>query len=147
MPMSNQDGFSLLEALIAASLIASVVVGLAQLVSMASGQAVRARRTVAALTLAQSKLEYLRTLAWEFDATGVGVSSPELAPSPPDSLVLSQPPYVEGPGASGFVTRWAVTPAALDPDTLVMSVCVVSDAALPASLPDACVWTMRTRRP
>lgn len=147
MSISNQSGFSLLETLIAASLIASVVVGLAQVVTMASGQSVRARRAVVALTIAQSKLEYLRSLPWDFDDSGLGVSSPELAASPPDSLVQNSPPYVDEPGGTGFVTRWAIAPVALDPDTLIMRVCVLSAAAPPTTLPDACVWTTRTRRP
>jgi type II secretory pathway pseudopilin PulG len=147
MQISNQDGFSLLEALIAASLIASVVVGLAHVITIASGQSVRARRAVVALTMAQSKLEYLRSLPWDSDASGLSISSPELAPSPPDALVQDSPPYVEQPAGSGFITRWAIAPAAFDPDTLIMRVCVLSAASPPTSLPDACVWTTRARRP
>ena len=157
-PARHASGFSLIEAVIGASLVAAVVMGLAHVVTVSNAQSARARRALVALSLAQSKLEYLRSLAWDFDAAGVRVSSNELALSPGDSLRQDSPPYVEvlddfgavaPDGAAGsYVRRWAVGLAdADDPETLLLSVCVFSMSQVRAGLADACVWTARARRP
>jgi type II secretory pathway pseudopilin PulG len=150
-------GFALVEALIAALLVATVVVGLTQLVTVSLAQSVKTRQSTAALTLAQAKLEELRSLAWHFDADGARVSSPKLDVSPPATLLQDLNDWVEkldrfgAPDVPDDVThywrRWAVSPLeAVDLDTLALQVCVFTDGR-PGVAADACVWTLRTRKP
>jgi len=157
MARSPSPGFALVEALIAALLVATAVVGLTHLVTVGLTQALRTRQSAAALTLAQAKLEELRGLTWHFDADGTRVSSPELAASPPSTLLQDLDGWVErldrfgAPGAPGEVTpyqrRWAIALFdAADLDTLVLQVCVFTTGR-PGAAADACVWTLRTRKP
>jgi prepilin-type N-terminal cleavage/methylation domain-containing protein len=151
---ATERGFTLIEALIASAIFAAVVIGLAQLLTIALTQSARARDVLIALTLAQSKLEYLRSLAWEFDVNGARVSSGELATTPLDSHSSDEPPYVETLDRFGapvaddslpfFTRRWSIAADEADPDTLLFRVCVFSARAQESP---ACVWTARTRRP
>jgi type II secretory pathway pseudopilin PulG len=149
-------GFALLEALIAALLVATAVVGLTQLVTIALAQSSRTRQTAAALTLAQAKLEDLRGLTWQFDSRGNRVSSAELDISPPSTLSQDLDGWVDrldpfgapsGPDAAFYWRRWAIAPVdTTDPDTLVLQVCVFTNGQ-PVGVADACVWAFRTRKP
>jgi hypothetical protein len=150
-------GFALVEALIAALIVATAVVGLAHLVTVSLAQALRARQSATALTVAQAKLEDLRGLAWHFDAGGVRVSSAELAFSPPTALTENLDGWLDrldrfgAPGApeedTHYWRRWAVLPAdAADQDTLVLQVCVFTRVR-PGDAADACSWALRTRQP
>ena len=157
MARNLSRGFALVEALIAALLVATAVVGLTQLVTVGLAQSLRTRQSETALTLAQAKLEELRSLAWLFDAGGGRVSSPQLGTSPPTTLVQDVDGWVEtldrfgAAGAPVDVThyrrRWAIGLLdAADLDTLVLQVCVFTDGR-PGVIADACVWTVRTRKP
>jgi Tfp pilus assembly protein PilX len=158
MHLKSSAGFTLVEALIAAALLAAAVIGFAQLVTRAAQQTLRARYSAITLSLAQAKLEQLRSVAWDFDQSGAQVSSAELAFSPENSIASDVPPFVDALDRFGnavpfdehptYQRRWAVRPLEpLDPDTLLIAVCVTSppDAARVTS--DSCVWTVRTRRP
>lgn len=152
-------GFSLIETLVAASLLASALTALAHLVATASRQLTTARQSLGALILAQSKLEELRAEDWRFASDGSRVSSAALAPSPPGALTTDLPGWVDeldrfgtsaAPGEAAPVRRrWAVTPSPpLDPDTIVLQVCVVGPEAVGAdAIADACVSAIRTRTP
>jgi len=150
-------GFALIEALIAALLVATAVAGLTHLVTVGLAQSSRTRQSTTALTLAQAKLEELRSLTWHFDAGGARVSSAELAASPPRTLTQNLDGWVErldrfgAPGAPEAAThywrRWAIAlVAGADIDTLVLQVCVFTTAR-PGDAADACTWTVRTRKP
>ncbi len=150
-------GFSLIEALIAALLVTIAIGGFAQLLTVGSSQFFRTRQSATALILAQAKLEELRGLAWRFDPDGRRVSAAELAPSPASTLLHDQAGYVEpldrfgapavGDGRTHYSRRWAVAAiGAADSDTLVLQVCVFSDDR-PDQAADACVWSLRTRKP
>jgi len=154
-------GFSLIEVLIAALVVSCGLVGFAHLIALGTRQTSSVHTSASALSLAQSKLEGLRALTWTFDASGTRVSSPELAVSPASSLLMDSPGHVDATDRFGqpvsmsavsavYRRRWAVW--RLDPaneDTLVLQVCVFgsSSSAVPGPLPDACVSTLRTRKP
>jgi type II secretory pathway pseudopilin PulG len=152
---NTADGFSLLEALIAATLLAGAIAGLAQLVTRAAEQAGRAARVTVATTLAQSKLEQLRAAAFQFDVNGARLDDVALALSAGDALRRDAPPHVEALGRFGevlpqettptYVRRWSVATAPNDPDTVIVAVCVLP--ATHARQADTCVWTTRTRQP
>lgn len=152
-----EHGFSLIEAIVASLLIAISVAGLAQLVTVGVRQAATSQQSAQALTMAQAKLEELRTRTWRFTAAGVRVSSGELSLSPSSSLTEDAEGYFAlldrfgAPTADAphYRLRWAVSafePG--DPDTLLLQVCAFTPGrgAAPAGA-DACVSTIRTRKP
>lgn len=152
----SSRGFSLIEALIAAALMASALVALAHVVALGHAQAASARQTIAAMVLAQSKLEELRSAAWRFDAAGARISDPLLVLSPANALVQDVGGWVEmldrfgAPAGAGrpahYRRRWAIT--ALDPpagDTLALQVCVAIDGGSDSA--GACVGAVRARKP
>ena len=159
MPTTQaSDGFTLLEALIATLLLAGALATLAHVVGTGVTQTTSMRRTMAALVLAQSKLEELRAVAWRFDADGSRVSGNALALSPAGSLTQDEGGWVETLDRFGAASdarhpqiyrrRWSIAQRGADPDTLVLQVCVFesSDNAV-APAPEACVGAIRTRKP
>jgi type II secretory pathway pseudopilin PulG len=136
----SSKGFTLVEAVVAATLVATAAVVLAQLVALGATQSASHRDTSAALVAAQSKLEELRSVTWNYTIPGSDV-----ALSPAGALFTDTPGYVDH--APLFVRRWAVTrfdPA--DESVIVIDVCVFAIARR-AAAPEACVSTIRTRRP
>ena len=112
---SNDAGFSLIETVVATSLLATALVTVAQLFAMATSSNLSARDTSFATMLAEQKMEQLRSLTWGFDAVGLPVSDlttntavdPEepttgkgLSPSPADALKANTAGYFD------FVDRW-----------------------------------------
>ena len=145
--------FTLLETLIAATMLTVALLSTAALVSISARANQSANATSLASVLAQQKVEQLRGLAWSFDASGFPVTdttsdltvTPErpiggsgLAPSPPRSLQQNAPGYFDfldaqgrslGSGATTpgavYTRRWSVEPLPADPDnTLVLQVLV-----------------------
>jgi prepilin-type N-terminal cleavage/methylation domain-containing protein len=66
-------GFSLLEVLVATTILVVGVAGLAPLFVLASRANRTARTTTVAVLLAEQKMEQLRALTWRFDAAGAPV--------------------------------------------------------------------------
>ena len=81
------DGFTLIEVLVATTLVCTAVAGLAQLGLLAMAQSLSVQRQTAAFWLAQSKLEELRARPWTFDSSGLALSDPALSLSPSDALM------------------------------------------------------------
>jgi prepilin-type N-terminal cleavage/methylation domain-containing protein len=136
----SSAGFTLVEALVAIALIATAAAALAQLVALGTRQSANNRDALMALVAAQSKLEALRSMTWSYT-----VASTNLTPSPVGSLFNDTPGHVDYPAP--FARRWAVTrrdPA--DTDVVVIDVCVFAPGRRGAA-PEACVSTIRTRRP
>ncbi len=158
-PLSR--GFSLIEVLIATLLISSAIAGLAHLAAIGVRQGHAARHATSSLSLAQSKLEELRAVAWSYDASGTRISSPALTLSPLGSLVEDYTGFTDAIDAFGepasspelaeYRRRWGITRLIpTDEDTLVLQVCVVpldQTGAGWTRAPEACVSTIRTRKP
>jgi type II secretory pathway pseudopilin PulG len=151
---SAESGFSLVEVMIAAGLLATTLVSLAELFALSTRSNGAARATSEASVLAAQKMEELRALAWGFDAAGTPTAdltsdttvSPELSaggtgltPSPVTSLQEGTPGWVDyvdqfgdkiasadGPPQNAmFVRRWSVQSLPADPaDTLLLQVLV-----------------------
>jgi type II secretory pathway pseudopilin PulG len=151
---SNARGFSLAEVLVAAGIMTTALLGLAQLFAMAVNANTMARNTTFATILAEQKLEQLRALAWGFDREGVPVSDtttntavdPEsqvggtgLSPSPATSLQENTVGWIdwidrEGkivgsdenpPAGAAYFRRWSVEPLPTNPNnTLILQVLV-----------------------
>ena len=114
--MKADAGFSLLETLVAVTLLGVGVGALAQLSVIAADAGRRARGITTASVLAQQKMEQLRALAWWFDRAGQRVtddaSDTSIAPesptggrglslSPAASLTTNIPGYYDYVDASG----------------------------------------------
>ena len=152
------DGFTLIEVLVATTLICTAVAGLSQLGLLAMAQSLSVQRQTAALWLAQSKLEELRGRPWAFDSGGVALSDPALSLSPPGALATETAGFVDyfdrfgdavPRAASTYQRRWAISLVdPLDPDTLQLQSCVLTRAPDSAgrSSADVCVATIRTRQ-
>ena len=135
----RQRGFSILEVLVATSILTAAIAALAQLFAISTRANVSAKTTTIATVLARQKMEQLRGLTWGFDAIGLPLSDyttnvavvPEtptggtgLTPSPVYSLKSNVPGYCDfldrsgtslGGGAtepSGtlFIRRWSIAP-------------------------------------
>ena len=68
---ASEGGFSLVETIIASSVMIAGAITLAQLFVMSTRSNVAAKSTSIAAVLAQQKLEQLRSLEWGFDALGL----------------------------------------------------------------------------
>ena len=145
----RQDGFSLLEVMIATGIMASALVTLGQLF----GLSVSSNRGAQALTyttvLAEQKMEQLRSLEWGLDVLGLPVTDGEtdttaaietptggtgLSPSPADALTRNVPGWVDYVDRSGntlggganppaktvYVRRWSLEPLRQNPDNAVV---------------------------
>jgi type II secretory pathway pseudopilin PulG len=150
--MPDERGFSLLEALIATSILAVSLVSLGELFGLAIRSNIAARRTTMATVLARQTLEELRAVPW-----------PELHQSPANALQENTPGFVDHidqfgairgsgaePPADGVYTRrWAIEPLPSTPDTVVIQVRVTRTAVIGAArVPEeARLITARTRKP
>ena len=104
-------GYSLVEVLVATSIVAAGVVGLAQLMALAVDANAQARRTTIAAVLAQQKIEELLPAA-----------AGELVPSPADALARNADGYADffdraghplgggptPPAGSAYSRRWSI---------------------------------------
>jgi prepilin-type N-terminal cleavage/methylation domain-containing protein len=153
-PGAAEQGFSLLEVLVATTVFTVAVAGLAEICVIASRANSTARAITAASMLAASKMEQLRALTWGFDEFAAPLGdfttdltvSPEmpnvgvgLSPSPPAALARNTAGYCDFLDAAGhwlsggavppagavFVRRWSIEPLPSRPaDTLVLQVMV-----------------------
>jgi len=117
-PCARDDGFTLIEVLVALAIVTCAAVGLADLVTVAvtSGQASRALTSCTALAV--QKMEQLESLTWTFDgddatapplgdtSTDLGADPPSgggpgLSPGPADSLDRNVAGYVDYLDAAG----------------------------------------------
>ena len=164
--MRVSRGFSLLEVLVATTIMLVGVAGLAQSFVLASRANRAAHTTTVAVLLAQQKMEQLRALTWRFDAAGAAVGDattdltvvPEaatggtgLTPSPADALgqntlgycdFVDEGGHVLGGGTAAppgaiYARRWSIDPLPASPaNTLVLQVLVTRVHAGAAHLPD-----------
>jgi len=156
-------GFTLLEVLIAVSLLATGASAVAYL-TIAAGRTVRvAQQADVVQSLAREKLEQLRMLAWTSDGAlpvsdwSSDVSATPIRPtagkglgaSPGDTLVTNVDGYADFadaggrslgggadvPPAAAWIRRWSVQPMPSPPDTLFLQVIVIpsSTAAGPVA--------------
>jgi hypothetical protein len=128
---SADDGFALLEVMVASALLIAIAAGVTHVVAAAVRVSHEARVRTMTSTLAAQKLEQLRSLPFAHMSIGdppvsmpssdvstdlstepPGDSGPGLQPSPPETLTTNVPFYVDYLGASGeWVGRGASVPA------------------------------------
>jgi prepilin-type N-terminal cleavage/methylation domain-containing protein len=131
-------GFTLIEAVVAAAILATAAATLAQLLAAATHQSARNRHALAATIAAQNKLQHLRAVRWTTTVDG-------LTASPPRSMLEDTAGFVDYPDR--YVRRWSISRRdPLDLDTFILQVCVFRVVGRNPGL-DACVGTVRARRP
>ena len=153
-------GFTLVETLIATSLLVTALAGLAQLFALSVRFTRDSGQFGVALAGAQDKLEAFRALRFSYDEGGQSVTDPQLNPSPIASLSGDVEGCVDWLDASGgvlpdvhgseYVRRWRITTVAADePETIAIDVCVFSVRAANRGPhhADACLATLRVRQP
>jgi prepilin-type N-terminal cleavage/methylation domain-containing protein len=147
---SRERGFTLVEVMICAGLLAGAAASAAWLVARAVEDGERARLRTAGTIAAVQKMEQLRSLAWDDVTDSVtdlagdvpAAGGHGLLPSPPGTLDGNVPPYVdylsgdgtrlEAAAEAALARRWAIARHPIDPDLLVLHV-VVTRARGPAS--------------
>jgi len=150
----GEGGFSILEVLVAISIVTVAVAALAQLFALSTRANSSARATTYAAVLAQQKMEQLRGLTWGFDVLGLPTTDtttdltvvPEaaaggkgLSPSPEHSLGTNTEGYCDfvdkfgkplgggatPPAGTAYIRRWSVEPLPTNPNnTIVLQVLV-----------------------
>jgi type II secretory pathway pseudopilin PulG len=148
---NNERGFSLIEVMLATLVLVTGVIGTAQMFVIAIRSNMAAQRGTYTATLAQEKMEQLRSLAWGFDPVGLPISDyttdvsvdppvnngTGLSPSPGNALSANVNGYVDYidrygrslggganmPTATVYVRRWSVEPLPSNPNnTLILQV-------------------------
>ena len=153
MPHDAEHGFSLIETVIAVSLLALGVSALAQVVLLAVRASAATERLSVAQQAARERLEQLRGLAWTSDAGTIPISdwTTDLTRTPPASggaglgvspesaLALNTAGYCDfldgsgrwlsgatrAPAGAAWTRRWSITSLPGEDDVLVMQVVVV----------------------
>jgi prepilin-type N-terminal cleavage/methylation domain-containing protein len=153
---SSAKGFSLVEVIVAMGLLTVVSLGVAQLFAVSARANHVAKGQTSATSLAEQKLEQLRSLTWGFDAKEQGLpvsdtttnlatdpptsSGSGLNPSPSESLRSNQAGYVDFldghgayvgtgsviPAAAVYVRRWSIQPLPTNPNNTLILQVLVS---------------------
>src|SRR5262245_18463292 len=147
---SNSRGFSLVEVLVAMGLLTVVSIGVAQLFALTRRANLRAKGATSTTSMAEQKLEQLRSLTWGFDLQGQGLPVSDtttnltitppthdgsgLNPSPADSLGKNMAVFVDfldgggvwvgtgdtPPASAVYIRRWSVTPLPINPNNTLV---------------------------
>ena len=105
---SSQKGFSLVESIIAISILGVTMLGIVQLFAVAIQQGSFARNNNMALSVAQQKLEQLQTEYTNELENGTAASNLTAGTHGPQTLTLTAP-VGSGMGDRAFEVSWAVT--------------------------------------
>jgi prepilin-type N-terminal cleavage/methylation domain-containing protein len=149
---SRDNGFSLVEVLVAALILVTLAVASATALSAGVASLSRSRDETVALSAARRRLEELRSLEWgngdaaapvaasdqttDLSGPAPAPGGPGLGDGPASALVVSQPRYVDHldragtwlsstvapPVGARFTRRWAVAAAAGAPDVRMIQV-------------------------
>lgn len=117
-----QRGFSLIETIVATSLLAVALVSLAQFVAASSHTGAVARTRTATTLMAEQKMEQIRALPWAIFASTPGVVVDYLDASGNERCPQAATPC----GAAVYSRRWSATPAPSMTGVLIIQVDVES---------------------
>ena len=147
---NRDDGFSFIEVMVALLLIMVVSLGVAGLFATTIRSTHSARNQTSTTTLAEQKMEQLRSLTWGFDSSGLNLpvsdtttdltqtpptsSGSGLNPSPATALDTNTTGYVDyldargqwigsgatPPAGSVFIRRWSILPLPTNPNNTLV---------------------------
>jgi prepilin-type N-terminal cleavage/methylation domain-containing protein len=135
----SERGFTLLEVLIATTIVSVALVSLAQLFVLSAHANRSAKATTAAALLGLQKMEQLRSLTWSVDVRGSPLTDPSLAASSSDALRVNTAGFFDfvdivgrslgeaaaPPAGAMYLRRWSIEPLPTDPgNVLVLQVLV-----------------------
>jgi type II secretory pathway pseudopilin PulG len=144
-----ESGFSIVEVLVATSLLATALVALAQLFAIATATNHAARNSTITMVLAEQKVEQLRALQYTFDRAGLPVQDTEtdlavypptaaggkgLSPHTDNTMQVNTDGYVDYldnwgrtlgggtviPGNTAYIRRWSVEPLPTNPNNVII---------------------------
>lgn len=148
--IADARGFSILETLMATTLMVVAVASLGQLFALSTQRNTSSKNTTFAAVLAQQKMEQLRSLRWGFDTLGLPTSDtttdttvvPEtaaggtgLSPSPTNTLQQNTLGYVDyldargrtlggtttvAPATAVYIRRWMIEPLPTNPNNTIV---------------------------
>ena len=130
---SVERGFSLIEVLVASTILTVGLLSLAQLLALATAANASAGRATYAAVLAAEKLEDLRALTWESLQRQAGESV--------DYLDRSGRSLESASVTAAYTRRWTIDPFPADPNNALVIQVIVSGRR-----DDARVVTLRARR-
>lgn len=157
---ASERGTTLVEAVVAASLLLTLAGGVAYLFLLTHRFAVTADRMTVAVAAAVSRLETLLAIPWGYDLAGGEPEAGALDFSPPDALDRNAVGFYDLVDAAGmpvddggdvqpaFTRRWALR--ALNNDassSRAIEVCTFTWPAPPGAPPLVCLASARTRQP
>jgi prepilin-type N-terminal cleavage/methylation domain-containing protein len=115
--VSMQRGFSLVETLVGASILAAALVGLAHLLTLAVQIGAAARATTMTAVVTEQKLEELRTLSWaSIAALGSGTDYVDAAGQKTCVAAGTQC------AGAAYLRRWSISPAPFSNAVLIIEV-------------------------
>jgi type II secretory pathway pseudopilin PulG len=147
---SSDAGFSLIETLVSAAILMTVSLGVAQMFIYAANETRAGKTETSTTTLAEQKMEQLRSLTWGFDTEGLGLpvsdSTTNLAKDPPDATGTGLNPSPAGvmesntvnfvdfldingqylgsgtaaPDNTVYIRRWSIEPLPTNPNNTLV---------------------------
>lgn len=162
---TDDHGFSFIEVMVALMLIMIVALGVAGLFAATIKSTHAARNQTSTTTLAEQKMEQLRSLTWGFDSSGQNLPVSDtttdltqtpptntgsgLNPSPATSLDANTPGYVDyldirgqwvgtggaPPAGAKFIRRWSIQPLPTNPNNTLVLQVLVTTVQREASMP------------
>lgn len=116
-----QRGFTVIEALIASTLLTAAVVGVAPLFAISAQSALASRTATTGVMLAEQKMEQLRAVSWALVAAGPAGTEYFDADGQPTCASASSEPCND----AAYIRRWSVDPAPFTPFILILDVQVL----------------------
>ena len=156
---SSQGGFSLVEVVFSLAILTGVSLGVAQLFAASTNANRIAHNRTSTTSMAEQKMEQLRSLSWGFDLLGQGLPVTDtttnlavyphkddgsgLNPSPSDTLLKNTPGFVDYLDANGawvgtgdtpvagavYIRRWAIVPLPTNPNNTLVLQVLVTSVA------------------
>ncbi|MGE0460974.1 MAG: hypothetical protein AB7Q16_06360 [Vicinamibacterales bacterium] len=156
----SERGTTLVEAVVAASLLLTLAGGVAYLFLLTHRFAMAAEQLTMAVAAATSRLETLMAVPWAYDLAGGEPEAGALDLSPPDVLDRNVAGFSDLVDATGtpvdgdsdvqpaFARRWALLPLNGDAsNSRAIEVCTFAWPAPPGAPPLVCLASARTRQP
>lgn len=157
---ASERGTTLVEAVVAASLLLTLAGGVAYLFLLTHRFALAAEQMTIAVAAATSRLETLMAVPWAYDLAGGEPEASALDLSPPDVLDRNVAGFSDLVDATGtpvdgdsdvqpaFARRWALLPLNGDASSSrAIEVCTFTWPAPPGAPPMVCLASARTRQP